>query len=97
MDNKEKLLKLVRNAGAIFLGEYTPEASGDYATGPNHVLPTRGFASSRAGLSVLDFVKMPAIQELSKEGLKKLSNTITTLAYTEGLQAHKRSVEIRFE
>ena len=96
MDNVEKLLPLVNNFGAVFLGEYSPEPAGDYASGPNHVLPTRGFAGSRAGLSIYDFVKMPSMQMLSKDGLRKLKGIITLLAETEGLEAHKRSAEIRF-
>ncbi len=97
MDNEEKLLPLVSNAGAIFLGEYSPESAGDFASGPNHVLPTRGFAASRAGLSICDFIKMPSLQKLSKQGLSSIKDTIIALAETEGLEAHKRSAEIRFE
>lgn len=96
-DNEKRLLRLVRNAGAIFLGSYSPEAAGDYATGPNHILPTRGFAASRAGLSVFDFIKMPTIQRLSKKGLERLKETIISLAEIEGLSAHKHSVEVRFK
>jgi len=93
MDDKE-LLKKVRNAGAVFLGSYSVEAAGDYAVG-NHVLPTMGFAKVRAGLSVLDFIKMPTVQELSKEGLNEIKDIVINLAETEGLEAHKKSVEAR--
>lgn len=91
----DKWLSKVKNAGAIFLGEYSVEAAGDYCSGPNHVLPTKGFAKARAGLSVLDFVKMPTVQKLTKEGLKSIGDAIIKLADTEGLEAHKKSVEIR--
>ncbi|MCK4327619.1 MAG: histidinol dehydrogenase [Candidatus Diapherotrites archaeon] len=93
----EGLLEKVRNAGAVFIGEYSVEAGGDYATGPNHVLPTGGFAKARAGLSVMDFVKMPSVQIVSKEGLENLRETVGTLADMEGLEAHKKSVEVRFD
>ncbi|MBW2984540.1 histidinol dehydrogenase [Candidatus Woesearchaeota archaeon] len=93
----EKWLPKVKNAGAVFIGEYSVEAAGDYCSGPNHVLPTRGFAKARAGLSVLDFVKMPTVQKLTKDGLKGLKDTIISLADVEGLEAHKKSVEKRIK
>lgn len=95
VNNKEEVIRKLNNFGALFIGGYSPEAAGDYASGPNHVLPTGGVAKFRAGLSVLDFVKMPTVQELSKEGLNSLKETITTLADMEGLEAHKKSVEKR--
>lgn len=95
IDNKA-LLKKVRNAGAVFLGSYSVEAAGDYSSGPNHVLPTSGFAKVRAGLSVLDFIKQPTIQILRKEGLEKIKDSIIALAEVEGLKAHAESVRKRF-
>jgi len=92
----KKILDKISNAGAIFIGEYSCEAAGDYCIG-NHVLPTSGIAKFRAGLSVLDFVKMPTVQELTKEGLSSIKGIITALADAEGLDAHKKSVEKRFE
>jgi histidinol dehydrogenase len=89
------LLKDVRNAGAVFLGPHSPEAAGDYAAGPSHVLPTSGRARLRGGLSAADFVKVIAIQELSSAGLRELAPAITALARAEGLEAHARSVEVR--
>jgi histidinol dehydrogenase len=89
------LLAKIRHAGSVFLGEYSPEAAGDYASGPNHVLPTSGAARLRGGLSAADFVKVISVQELSREGLAELAPAITTLARAEGLEAHARSVEIR--
>jgi histidinol dehydrogenase len=85
----------IQNAGSIFVGDYSPQAAGDYATGPNHVLPTAGQARFRGGLSVLDFVKIITIQELSPPGLKRIARTVECLAETEGLAAHAHSVRVR--
>jgi histidinol dehydrogenase len=90
------LLRKIHNAGAIFLGPGSPEAAGDYAAGPSHVLPTNGAARLRGGLSSADFVKMIAVQELAPKALEALAPTITTLARAEGLEAHARSIEVRF-
>ena len=89
------MLPGIRHAGSIFVGPYTPEAAGDYASGPNHVLPTGGAARIRGGLSVTDFVKVISVQELSAAALARLAPAITTLARAEGLEAHARSVEVR--
>jgi histidinol dehydrogenase len=91
----ESLLPRIQHAGSIFLGASSPEAAGDYASGPNHVLPTSGAARIRGGLSAADFVKVISVQELSSEALKQLAPAITTLARAEGLEAHARSVEVR--
>jgi histidinol dehydrogenase len=88
-------LAKIRNAGSIFVGPFSPEAAGDYASGPNHVLPTGGMARVRGGLSVLDYLKIVSVQELSERGLKGLGPAIVKLARSEGLEAHARSVEIR--
>jgi histidinol dehydrogenase len=85
----------IQNAGSVFVGPYSPEAAGDYASGPNHVLPTGGMARVRGGLSVLDFLKIISIQQLQAEGLHELASTVASLARGEGLEAHARSVEIR--
>jgi histidinol dehydrogenase len=85
----------IHSAGSVFIGPYSPEAAGDYASGPNHVLPTGGMARFRGGLSVLDFVKIVSVQELSRLGLRRLAPSIVSLARGEGLEAHARSVEIR--
>jgi histidinol dehydrogenase len=90
------LLPGIRHAGSIFIGPTSPEAAGDYASGPNHVLPTSGVARLRGGLSATDYVKIISTQELSAAALKRLRPTITTLARAEGLEAHARSVEARF-
>ncbi|MFN2476299.1 MAG: histidinol dehydrogenase [Chthoniobacterales bacterium] len=91
------LLPQVRHAGSIFIGPRSPEAAGDYASGPNHVLPTSGFAKIRGGLSAADFVKVISTQEFTGDALGALAPTITTLARAEGLEAHARSVEVRLE
>ena len=90
-----KDLPYIQNAGSIFVGDYSAQAAGDYASGPNHVLPTAGVARFRGGLSALDFVKVITVQELSKSGLRRISKTVTYLADTEGLQAHAQSVRVR--
>ena len=89
------LLPGVRHAGSVFVGPYSPEAAGDYAAGPNHVLPTSGAARLRGGLSVTDYLKVVSVQELTPSALRKLAPSITTLARAEGLEAHARSVEVR--
>ncbi len=91
------LLKQIDNAGSIFIGPCSPEAAGDYASGPNHVLPTSGLGRVRGGLSAADFVKSISVQELSCDALGKLSASISRLARLEGLEAHARSVEARFQ
>ena len=85
----------IRNAGSIFVGDYSAQAAGDYASGPNHVLPTGAIARIRGGLSVLDFVKVITIQNASRAGLARIANTVTTLAHAEGLKAHAQSVQVR--
>ncbi len=89
------MLEEVVHAGGVFVGPYSPEAAGDYAAGPNHVLPTGGAARLRGGLSVNDFLKVIAVQQLSAHALRSLAPAITTLARAEGLEAHARSVEVR--
>jgi histidinol dehydrogenase len=91
----EALMANIRNAGAIFLGRYTPEAIGDYVAGPNHVLPTARSARFSSGLSVLDFMKRSSILKLGPESLGKLAPSAMKLAKAEGLEAHARSVSIR--
>jgi histidinol dehydrogenase len=88
-------LKSVRHAGSVFLGPHSPVAAGDYATGPNHTLPTGGAARWRGGLSALDFLKIITVQKLDERGLRRLAPAITTLARAEGLEHHARSVEAR--
>ena len=91
----EDTLPFVQNAGSIFVGDYSAQAAGDYASGPNHVLPTAGVARFRGGLTVMDFVKVITVQKISRKGLARISKTITHLAETEGLIAHAESIRIR--
>jgi len=88
-------LPQIRNAGSIFLGEWSPEPMGDYCSGTNHVLPTYGYARAYSGLSVLDFVKRITVQELTRDGLRALGPTAVTLAQLEGLDAHAKAVTLR--
>ena len=90
-----RLLPGIRHAGSVFLGAGSPEAAGDYASGPNHVLPTSGAARLRGGLSAADYVKVISVQDISLSALRTLEPAITTLARAEGLEAHARSVEVR--
>jgi len=93
--NTEHLLKKIKNAGAIFIGHFTPEAVGDYIAGPNHVLPTNGTAKFSSGLGVLDFCKRTTIVEFNKNNLDAIGKNVVTLARAEGLEAHAMSVALR--
>ena len=93
--DRESLAKRPLTAGAVFIGEYTAQAAGDYATGSNHVLPTAGAARFRGGLSAADFVRVMAVQRVTRAGLARLASTILPLARAEGLEAHARSIEVR--
>lgn len=94
-DQYESLIPQVRNAGSVFLGNFTPEAAGDYASGTNHTLPTSGFARAYSGVSVDAFVKKVTFQHISEEGIANLGPTIEAMAEIEGLEAHRRSVALR--
>ncbi|PJC87666.1 histidinol dehydrogenase [Vibrio sp. HA2012] len=91
------LLPDLDNAGSIFLGDWSPESAGDYASGTNHVLPTYGYTRTYSSLGLADFSKRMTVQELSADGLKGLAPTVVTMAEAEGLDAHKRAVTIRVE
>ncbi len=90
-------LPFIHNAGSVFVGDYSAQAAGDYASGPNHVLPTSGQARFRGGLSVADFVKVITVQELSAAGLRGIAPAIESLAMAEGLPAHAQSIRVRCE
>ncbi len=94
-ENPEKLLPFIKNAGAIFLGHWSPEPVGDYVAGPNHTLPTSGTARFFSPLGVYDFIKRSSLIKTGKKGFKKLSEHIEVLASLEGLQAHANTVRIR--
>lgn len=96
-DQADKYVDQVNLAGSIFIGHYTPESGGDYATGTNHVLPTYGFARNYSSLGLLDFYRRYTTQQVSKAGLGELADAIIALAETEGLRAHARAVSIRLE
>ncbi|MEF8778660.1 MAG: histidinol dehydrogenase [Natronomonas sp.] len=93
----EGVLDRIDSAGSVFLGEASPVAAGDYATGPNHVLPTGGLAKVAGGLSVDHFLRSTTVQKLDEDALSDLRETVTTLARTEGLEAHAESVDKRFD
>jgi histidinol dehydrogenase len=93
--DREALIKGPVAAGAIFVGPFTAQAAGDYATGSNHVLPTSGAARFRGGLSAADFVRVMAVQRLTRRGLARLAPTIVSLARAEGLTAHAESIQVR--
>lgn len=96
-ENFEKYIPKIQNAGSVFLGNYSCESAGDYASGTNHTLPTNGFAKNYSGVSLDSFVKKITFQHLSKEGLQNLGKTIEIMAEAEGLFAHKNAVSIRLK
>lgn len=96
-ENFEALIPLIINAGSVFLGNFTPESVGDYASGTNHTLPTSGFAKAFSGVSVDTFLKKITFQHLTAKGLKNIGNTVEVLAEAEGLQAHKNAISIRLK
>lgn len=93
----EKYVEKVENSGSIFLGNYTPESAGDYASGTNHTLPTNGFARNYSGVSLESFQKKITVQEISPTGIKNLGKTVEIMAEAEGLDAHKNAVSIRLK
>ena len=93
----EKLAMQVKNAGSVFLGGYTPESAGDYASGTNHTLPTNGYATAYSGVSLDSFVKKVTFQYITKDGIKNLGNTIEIMAEAEELFAHKNAVTLRIK
>ena len=93
--DREALARRPLTAGAVFVGPYTAQAAGDYATGSNHVLPTSGAARSRGGLSAADFVRVMSVQRITRAGLAGLAPVILPLARAEGLEAHAESIEVR--
>ena len=93
--NANAIFKKVKNAGAIFLGAYSPESYGDYIVGTNHILPTSGSAKYSSGLGVLDFMKRTSYVRLNKKSFEKLSQNVSDMASIENLDGHKLSVTIR--
>ena len=96
-DDALKLSQKVVNAGSVFLGHYTPESAGDYASGTNHTLPTNGYARAYSGVSVDSFIKKVTFQSISRKGLERLGPTVKIMAEAEGLEAHARAVSVRLD
>lgn len=97
IENAEAVSEKVINAGSIFLGNYTPESCGDYASGTNHTLPTNGYARAYSGVSVDSFVKKITVQHITEQGIKAIGPTVEAMAEAESLDAHKRAVHIRLQ
>ncbi len=97
IENAEAYINQISNAGSVFLGQFTPESVGDYASGTNHTLPTYGYARMYSGVNLASFQKSITIQSLTKEGIKNIGPAVETLAELEGLQAHKNAVSIRLK
>lgn len=97
VENPQEIADKIINAGSIFLGDYTPESCGDYASGTNHTLPTNGFAKAYSGVSLDSFVKKITLQQISKEGIKNLGPIVEKMAEAEQLFAHKNAVTVRLE
>ena len=93
--NEEYCISKLSNAGSVFIGNFTPESAGDYASGTNHTLPTNGYAKQYSGVNTDSFLKTISFQKISKSGLISISNAIETMALSEGLDAHKQAVSIR--
>lgn len=96
-ENAEELTGKIISAGSVFIGSYSPESVGDYASGTNHTLPTNGYAAMYSGVSIDSFVKKITFQKLSKDGLENIGNTVMEMAAAEGLDAHKNAVAIRLK
>ncbi len=96
-DNAVALSEKVINAGSVFLGHYSPESVGDYASGTNHTLPTNGYAKAYSGVSLDSFVKKVTFQQLNKQGIKNIGNAVELMAEAEGLDAHKNAVSVRLK
>ncbi|XP_006851840.2 histidinol dehydrogenase, chloroplastic isoform X2 [Amborella trichopoda] len=97
VQNAEMWESFIENAGSVFLGQWTPESVGDYASGTNHVLPTYGYARMYSGVSLDSFLKYITVQSLTEEGLRKLGPYVAKMAEVEGLEAHKRAVTLRLQ
>jgi len=97
VENAESVSEKITNAGSIFLGNYTPESCGDYASGTNHTLPTNGYARAYSGVSVDSFVKKITVQNITVEGIRNIGPTVEAMAAAESLDAHKRAVTIRLQ
>ena len=97
MENEDFYVNGIQNAGSVFIGNYTPESAGDYASGTNHTLPTNGYAKQYSGVSLDSFLKSMTFQKISEEGIKNIGNAIEVMAAAEGLEAHKNAVTLRLD
>lgn len=97
IENARDSLDKLTNAGSIFVGQWSPESAGDYASGTNHVLPTYGYARNYSSLGLADFMRRYTVQELSYHGLQNIGNAIMDLADAEGLDAHRQAVKLRLD
>ena len=97
VENAEELIPQISNAGSVFLGNYSCESAGDYASGTNHTLPTNGYAKNYSGVSLDSFIKKITFQKITQKGILNLGKTIETMAQAEGLEAHKNAVSIRLK
>ena len=95
MENEELYVNTIQNAGSVFVGNYTPESAGDYASGTNHTLPTNGYAKQYSGVNLDSFLKQMTFQKISSEGIQNIGPAIEAMAQAEGLQAHKNAVTLR--
>ncbi|MFT6995044.1 MAG: histidinol dehydrogenase, partial [Maribacter sp.] len=93
--NEDFYLENTLNAGSVFIGNYTPESAGDYASGTNHTLPTNGYAKQYSGVNLDSFMKSMTFQKITAEGIQNIGNAIELMAEAEGLQAHKNAVTLR--
>ena len=90
-----EIAEKIQNAGSVFMGPYTPESAGDYASGTNHTLPTNGYAHAYSGVNLDSFIKKMTFQEISADGIRQLGDTIRTMAANEELEAHRNAVTVR--
>jgi histidinol dehydrogenase len=97
VENEDHYLENIINAGSVFIGNYSPESAGDYASGTNHTLPTNGFAKAYNGVNLDAFVKKITFQKISKKGIKNIGRAIEVMADAEGLYAHKNAITLRLK
>ena len=97
MEEEQLYVDQIVNAGSVFIGNFTPESAGDYASGTNHTLPTNGYAKQYSGVNLDSFLKQMTFQKISKKGIQNIGPAIELMAEAEGLEAHKNAVSIRLK
>jgi len=95
--NEQFYIDGIINAGSVFIGSYSPESAGDYASGTNHTLPTNGYAKQYSGVNLDSFMKSMTFQKITEQGIQNIGKAIETMAEAEGLQAHKNAVSLRLK